>query len=136
MSSDRRDIRRVLDHDRFRKKREDDTISIRKQKREDLNLKRRMLAPSMEETLAADAQMMGGSSGMISSAPISAGTACVAVLAKAPVDGYDKVANPSPQELIDAFRSPNPADHLKAAHHIRRILSLGLYPFFVFLLLK
>ena len=127
--SDRRDVRRVLDHDRFRKKREDDTISIRKQKREDLNLKRRKeVAPSME-SLAGDAevQMMGAAPGAMGGSALTAPAQSVAVLAKMPVDGYDKVANPSPAELIAAFQSPNPADHLKAAHHIRRILSLGLF---------
>jgi len=117
----------VLDHDRFRKKREDDTISIRKQKREETNLKRRMIAPSVPETPVVTGTPVMQPTGVINpNVPVAAPAAPVAVLAKMPVEGSDSFTNP--QEYIAAFTSPNPQDHLRAAHHIRRLLSLEKSP--------
>jgi len=124
--SELRDVRRVLDHDRYRKKREDDTISIRKQKREEMNLKRRMIAPSSDSAPSVAMSMMGGTTPFISGIETASN---VPVLAKMPVEGADTERfSSNPSHYIEAFQSPNPADHLRAAHHIRRILSLEKSP--------
>jgi len=121
MSSDHRDVRKVLDHERFRKKREDDTISIRKQKREEMNLKRRMVAPSSEMSMMASALPAVGQTPDQTVIP----QANLAVLAKMPVDS-DQFTNLT--EVVAAFQSRDPQDHLKAAHYIRRALSLERAP--------
>jgi len=123
--SDRRDVRKTLDHERFRKKREDDTISIRKQKREELNLKRRMLTPTESAPMfGMDGSQAMSTVGQTPNASVPASS--VAVLAKMPVEGSDAFENPT--QLVEAFQSPNPQDHLRAAHHIRRLLSLEKSP--------
>jgi len=122
--SDRRDVRKVLDHDRFRKKREDDTISIRKQKREEINLKRRMIAPLNDTPVVMN--MMDATQQPAANPTATVPASNIAVLAKMPVDGSDVFSNPA--QLVEAFKSPNPLDHLKAAHHIRRLLSLEKSP--------
>ena len=128
--SSRRGVRSIFDPESFRKKREDDTISIRKQKREEQNLKRRMLmstsgapADATAATAAAAAQM--------ASQPVATTVAAPAtttpVLAKMAVPGSDRFTNPT--ELLQALQSSDPTLHLQAATHIRRILSIGLLLF-------
>jgi len=132
---DPRDVRKILDHDKFRKKREHETVSIRKQQREELNLKRRMIAPSVD--LAAPSSSPFGrvdGGGTLPLPTVSTPTPSVtggspqnvAVLAKMPVEGADRLQ--SPTQFIAAFQSSDPLDHLRAAHSIRRLLSLEKNP--------
>ena len=127
--SSRRGVRSIFDPESFRKKREDDTISIRKQKREEQNLKRRMLMAS--SGAAGDATTPAQMASQPLAAPVvtpgatpGAAATTQPVLAKMPVPGSDRFTNPA--ELLQALQSPDVTLHLQAATHIRRILSIGL----------
>lgn len=129
----RRGVRSVFDAESFRKKREDDTISIRKQKREEQNLKRRMLMTASGVPAESPAQMAGqplAAPVVTPGATPGAPATTTPVLAKMPVPGSDRFTNPA--ELLQALQSPDPTNHLQAATHIRRILSIGLLFCFLF----